>query len=413
MKEDIRRIMQLVKEGKLSPEDAAELIEAFQEAPEESASVEEPAVDSAATQVEEPANTSTEDPFSKLIGAVEQMAKDVAQNTNWKEISGQIRQGVGKGVDAIKEAAQDAKRGRGPLGGIFAAQVTRTIELPLQVPEGGQFVIDSANGNIHVEGGHPIGSVTIEASFRGYTAEEAEQLAERFMPSLEESDHTVTLRQLEPSGVTADISVKLAKGVPLTIKVASGDVTVQDTFAGVVARSSSGDVKIAGASGSIEVSSASGDVRVSHSSGRSVTVETKSGDVILDAIQAPATVRTASGDVTLYSHRGQPISVEAASGGITADLGEPLSGKVSLRTVSGDITLHVADGGNADVTLATLRGEVRCQLPLEDSTVESHKVSGRMGTGGGSLDVSAVNGDIFVALAGSELQEDPPTVEVE
>ena len=30
MKDDIRRIMQLVKDGKLSPEDAAELVEAFE-----------------------------------------------------------------------------------------------------------------------------------------------------------------------------------------------------------------------------------------------------------------------------------------------------------------------------------------------------------------------------------------------
>ncbi|MFM9874093.1 MAG: SHOCT-like domain-containing protein, partial [Fimbriimonadaceae bacterium] len=35
MKDEVRRIMQLVKDGKLSPEDAAELIEAFQDAPDE------------------------------------------------------------------------------------------------------------------------------------------------------------------------------------------------------------------------------------------------------------------------------------------------------------------------------------------------------------------------------------------
>ena len=35
MKEETRRIMKLVQEGKLSPEDAAELIEAFSDAPDE------------------------------------------------------------------------------------------------------------------------------------------------------------------------------------------------------------------------------------------------------------------------------------------------------------------------------------------------------------------------------------------
>ncbi len=411
MKDDIRRIMQLVKEGKLSPEDAAELIEAFQEAPEEPRAEVNDGENTSAESEPGRSNQGGEDPFSKLVGAVEQMAKDVAQNPNWKDISGQIRQGVSKGMDAIKEAAQEAKRGRGPLGGIFAAQVTRTIELPLQVPEGGQLMIDSSNGDIHVEGGHPIGSVTIEAAFRGYTSEEAEQLADRFTPSLEESDHTVTLRQLEQTGVTADVFVKVAKGVPVTVKVASGNINITETFAPVTTRSSSGDVRIAAASGDVDVSAASGDVRISHSQSKSVNVETKSGDVILDAVQGAATIRTASGDVTLYSHRGQPIHVEAASGSITADLAEPLTGKALLRTVSGDITFHIAEGGDANVSIATLRGEVRSQIPLEDATVEPHKVTGRMGSGNGTLDVSAVNGDIHVAITGAELTEDPPTVE--
>lgn len=416
MKEDIRRIMQLVKEGKLTPEDAAELIEAFQDAPEESeesvSGVSEDAAENEARPNED-SESKAEDPFSKLIGSVEQMAKDVAQNTNWKDISNQIRLGVNRGVDAIKEAAHDAKRGRGPLGGIFSAQVTRTIELPLQVPEGGNLVIDSASGDIHIEGGHDIGSITIEAAFRGYSAEEAEQLADRFMPAIEESDHTVTFRQNEPTGVTADIFVKVKKGVPVTVRVASGDIAVSDTFGRVTARSTSGDIKVMAAAGEVELSTASGDIRVSHSEAKHVSIETKSGDVTLDAVHAPATVRTASGDVTLYTHRGQPITIEAASGNITADLTERLNGKALLRTVSGDITFHFADGGDAEVNLSTLRGSVRCQLPLEDATTESHRVAGRMGNGGGVLDVSAVNGDIYVALAGAELHEDPPVVETD
>ncbi|MEZ5162565.1 MAG: hypothetical protein R2688_02225 [Fimbriimonadaceae bacterium] len=87
--------MQLVKDGKLSPEDAAELIEAFEESPAEPAS-EEPAASAEATEqttsTEPPpkqdAGAKSNDPFSKFISAVEKIGKDVTTNVNWKDVAG-------------------------------------------------------------------------------------------------------------------------------------------------------------------------------------------------------------------------------------------------------------------------------------------------------------------------------------
>lgn len=413
MKDEVRRIMQLVKDGKLSPEDAAELIEAFQDAPEESAETnqqEEARAESVTGEVQDPppgSKARNDDPFARLIGSIEKATKDVAHNIDWKDISNQVRMGVGKGVDAIKEAAKEAKVGKGPFGNMFSAQVTRTVDLPLQVPEGKIFVVESSSGDVRIEGGHDIGSVNIEAGFRSYNNEEAEALADRFTPALEESEDSVTLKQLEPNGVTADITVKLAKGTQVVVRLASGDVSVSDTFAGVTVKSSSGDIRVSAASGVAELSTSSGDVRVSHSDLRSISVETKSGDVILDHAKGAANIRTSSGDVTLYNYAGRTLAIEAASGNIVADLIEPVTGTANIRTVSGDITMHMPDGSDARVSLSTLRGEVTCKLPLTDENKESMKVTGTLGGGGGLIDVSAVNGDLFVALAGAELKEEP------
>lgn len=419
MKDDIRRIMQLVKDGKLSPEDAAELIEAFQDAPDESVEVEleEMEAEAKAEHVhadevrdEAPpkATTNSNDPFAKLIGSIEKVTKDVAGSIDWKEISSQVRLGVGKGVDAIKEAANDASKGKGPFGSIFTPQVTRTVELPVQVPEGKIFKVEAFHGDIRIEGGHDIGSVTIEAGFRSYNNQEAQDMADRFTPSLEESDEAVTLKQIDQNGVVADIHVKLAKGVPVTIRTASGDVFVSDTFASVKVVSSSGDVRIEQASGTAEVTLSSGEVRLRHSELKNSVVETKSGDVLLDHVDGSANIRTASGDVTLYGFRGRTLSVEAASGNVTADLLVPVSGTTNIRTVSGDVTLHVPDGSDARVNLSTLRGHVECKLPLLDEVKEPMRVTGRLGEGAGMLDVSAVNGDLFVSLAGAELEPEEP-----
>jgi len=421
MKDEVRRIMQLVKDGKLSPEDAAELIEAFQDAPDEpvSAKTEEVKAESVSGTVQDESELPPKqevpgaDPFKNLIGSIEKATKEVANSVDWKEISSQIRLGVGKGVDAIKEAANEAKKGKGPFGQIFTPQVSRTVELPLHVPEGKLFKVEAFHGDIRIEGGHDIGSVSIEAGFRSYNNTEAEEMANKFMPSLEESDDSVTLKQLDQNGVVADIVARVAKGTAVSIRTASGDVFVGDTFASVTVVSSSGDVRIEQASGAAEVTLSSGEVRIRHSELKSTVVETKSGDVLLDHITGTANVRTASGDVTLYGFRGRSLSVEAASGDVTADLLEPVKGTTSIRTVSGNVTLHVPDGSDARVGLSTLRGHVECKLPLLDEMREPMRVTGRLGDGSGVLDVSAVNGDLFISLAGAELQPDEPVEVVE
>jgi DUF4097 and DUF4098 domain-containing protein YvlB len=407
MKDEIRRIMQLVKDGKLSPEDAAELIEAFQDSPDEPA----PATEAASESVDNTERVEgrvvgdkSDDPFAKLIGSIEKVTKDVAGSIDWKDISNQVRLGVGKGIDAVKEAAKEAKKGSGPFGSLFTPQVTRTVDLPLHVPEGKLLKIEAHHGDIRIEGGHDVGSVRIEAGFRSYNNQEAEEMANAFMPSLEESDDAVTLKQLDQNGVVADLEIKVAKGVPVSIRTASGDVTVSDTGASVTIHAASGDVRIDRASGGVEVNLSSGEVRLRHSELKSAVVDTKSGDVLLDHVAGSANIRTTSGDVTLYGFSGRTLAVEAASGSVTADLTSAVTGSVNVRTVSGDVTMHMPDGGDARVSLSTLRGDVTCSVPLADEVREGSRVSGRIGSGSGVLDISAVNGDVYLALAGAEVR---------
>lgn len=408
MKQEIQRIMQLVKDGKLSPEDAAELIEAFQEAPNEDLDP-DPTTQSQTYQEQTTAQTtnhdssqtkqskSDNDPFAKLVESIEKITKDVSKNVDWKSVAGSVREGVSKGVEAIKSAAEEAAKGKGPFGAVFGSQIHRTVELPLHIPQHKVFRIEGHAGDVRIEGGYPVGSVKIEASFKAYSDEEARAIADRYTPILEESEDAVTLRQPDPEGTIADVTVKLPTGTPVVAKLASGDFETTATQASVKLESASGDTRVREAKGVVEIRTASGDVKISQSAA-AVTVETKSGDVILDHVDGSANLRTSSGDITLYNHKGRTLAVDAASGSITADLLEPVEGSLAIRTVSGDITLHLPDGSDARVNISTLRGTVECKLPLQDAAIEHAKAQGRLGSGNGTFDVSAVNGDIFVAL---------------
>ena len=112
MREDIARIMRLVQEGKLSPDDAAELLDAMQAPHEEPVSA-----GSAGTPPPPPPPPPTADKgFAGFFDAVEKMGKDVTAGINWTEVGEQLRKVVNQGAEALKKAANDLTEGKVTFG---------------------------------------------------------------------------------------------------------------------------------------------------------------------------------------------------------------------------------------------------------------------------------------------------------
>lgn len=401
MKEETRRIMTLVQEGKLSPEDAAELIEAFSDAPDER-------TDTASSSSEEGTQTQgtktedgkTEDPISKLIGSIEKIGKDVAKNVNWNDIAVQVRQGVGKGVDALKHAADEAKKGAG-FSVIFGIAHEKRVELPLSVPEGKTLRIETTDGDVTVIGGDDSGVLIVEATFRSYDGAEAKRLAEAYTPVIEEGDHLVIFRQPEGANVSTDVTVKIPSGVPVELKLTSGDVKIDNTHAPVKVEGSSGDVAINHASGAVQVVQRSGDVKIADADSSMVAVETKSGGISLARVKGVVELKTSSGNVGVKDSSPKTLSVEAVSGNVSVDLASPIEGAVNLTAVTGNVDVGVVDGSDCRVALSTLRGNVNSKIELQDEARDGNKISGRLGSGNGTLDVSVVTGNVSFGLRDS------------
>src|SRR5256885_2382204 len=104
MKEEVARIMRLVQEGKLSPEDAAELIDAFttsernDERTEEEVYVGTSGSQTAPPPPPPPAHEGEhKDPFKSFVDMMDNLQKEVTQNVNWHDVAQQIRRGAQKG----------------------------------------------------------------------------------------------------------------------------------------------------------------------------------------------------------------------------------------------------------------------------------------------------------------------------
>lgn len=420
MKEEIRRIMQMVKDGKISPEDAADLIEAFQD------HAEPEAASAAAAQPEgaregrseaggearteatgeahgeassEPAGSSTsKDPLGGLLGAMEKLGRDIATKVDWKSVATTVKTEASKGADALKKAVEEASKGKTPFAGIFGSDESRRVELPLSIPEGKVLRLNDVHGRVTVEGGHVVGSLTVEATFRAYNEEEAKAMAARYVPSLTESDDAVVFAAPEQYGTTTDLTVKVPKGTIVFIKIAQGDVEVRDTEAGLTVEGTSGHVRVKRVKGLLDLRTLSGDIKLENATDANATIETKSGDVLVSESDGSFNVRTSSGDVLLYSCSVKTAGIEAAAGNVRLDLTRPVTGHLSARTVSGDLNLDLPDGSDARVSLRTLRGNVQCGFELQEESRDRLTVTGRLGSGQGSIDLSAVNGDVSANL---------------
>lgn len=408
MKEEIRRIMTLVKEGKLSPEDAADLIDAFASTPEDAAAEPEssdeagadgqtpPPPPPGATPPPPPGGTE-KDPVKGFVDWVEGVARDVTKNVNWEDVARQVREGAKKGVVGLHVNIENLRKGRVnfPWG---SAYETRNISLPITVPKGKTLRIENPNGDVRIWGGHSDGVINATLKMRGTDEHEARENADAFTLLVDESEHEVVLRQHDAPGITLDLEIHLKGHAHLDVKQMNGDLEINNTGGNCRVHNISGDVSLSGLDGTVDVQNANGDVRISDSKVVSLTLEGKSGNILLQRIKGNINARTAHGDITLRECMGKSISVESVSGDVHLDVVEPIRGMVNVRTVNGDTALAIADGSDCRVSLSTLRGDVECDVILSEEARQEQHITGRLGDGTGALDVSAVNGDIRMQL---------------
>lgn len=396
MKEEIARIMRLLQEGKLTPEDGAELIAAFSESNDQ-ARAETGTPDAPATEPPQPPEPpkpprENKDPFSSLVDLVESIGKDVSSSVNWKEVAGQVRESAKKAVEAVKSTVEEIRA----KGGLFGSHSERTIELPLQVPEGKTLLVETRSGNVRVLGGAEEGRVVAKVRVGGADAAEASEKAKALDLVIEESETCVLVKAPEDPGASAEFELHLAARAQVEVRTISGDVRVEGTGAGCRASTTSGDLRVRGLEGRVELRTTNGDILVEECRSSDLDLESKSGDVLVRASSGSLNARVASGDVNVAQFDGRTVSVEAVTGDVSVDFEAPVSGSVNIRTVNGDVRVSLPGGSDCRVALSTLRGDVVSEIDLLEQTKEGQRLTGRLGDGTGSVDVSAVNGDIVL-----------------
>lgn len=406
MKEEVRRILKMVQDGKISAEDAMELIEAFDEKGTGSGESTNSADASGAGAQDAgqtppppppppPGDHCYTDPLKSFLDGVDRIARQANDQINWQDIGKQVRDSTRKGIDLLTNAVEDlTKNGINFFGNV------ETVDIVLPIPsiEGKTLRIEQSHGNIVAKNGFSESKIKATARIRAATHEEAKARAAGFTIALEENDHEVIVKLSATVGLSCDFDIELANNIGVEFRTESGDVTIDGITRHSKVSSRNGFVTARKCEGLLDLESSNGDIEVQDSTVSSVAIRTSSGDVTLERVKGNTSIKANSGDIVLANCSGRTISVDAVSGNCVLDLSEPIEGVISVSTLSGNGVVSIPDGSNCRVKLSAARGTVTSRVELENRQESTGLISGTLGKGEGSLDVSAVNGNIELSL---------------
>jgi lia operon protein LiaG len=221
-------------------------------------------------------------------------------------------------------------------------------------------------------------------------------------------DARADLRIAVPQG--REVSVYLAAGA-VSVTNVNGDLHINAASAPVTASATRGELDIDVGSGTVQVTQSRGDLSVDTGSGgvtasdirgESVSIQTGSGDVTATNLNSnQLSIDTGSGNIQVTGVTAPQVALQTGSGSVTADLkGEVWD--VNVQTGSGDVTLKVPPTLAAEVDIETSSGDIETDFEVAVTRHARDHMTGRIGEGGGKIDIETGSGGIKLVKAGTQ-----------
>lgn len=136
------------------------------------------------------------------------------------------------------------------------------------------------------------------------------------------------------------------------------------------------------------------DYRIHLPEDAQVEVKVVNGPVRVDGVAGQIRVSTVNGPARVADASG-PVEIKTVNGPVEADYRRLSSGRHSFSTVNGPVTLYLPSDAQGRFEAHTVNGPISTDFPLEGSRKAGrHRLEGRLGEGGGSLEVRTVNGPV-------------------
>ena len=154
-----------------------------------------------------------------------------------------------------------------------------------------------------------------------------------------------------------------------------------------------GDVTVKSIDGNVKVNNYSGDIHLKNCRGL-IKVNTKSGDIDVSECSGKLNIKSLSGDLTFDEIVTEDLNCNTLSGDIGGSLRPSSNAQVNAKTLSGDIELKIPETACLSINADTLSGSIDCELPVRDSTRNGHRFTAILNDSDGTMTLSTKSGDI-------------------
>jgi putative adhesin len=264
-----------------------------------------------------------------------------------------------------------------PAEGAEARAVTERV-FPLK--PGGELVIESQNGRITVEAwNRPEARVQITRIVRANDEKRAREILKDVQADVTVGPEHIGIKSRYPKR-TETVGIWDVLGQRVTSMNIHYYVQVPiDTD--LTLETSNGDLQVKGISGDIDG-------------------QTVNGGIEVRSVSGPVEVSTTNGNIRLASVSGE-MRAETTNGEVAAVLTQ-VGKEVELTTTNGDVKVYLPPTVNAEVDASTTNGRVRVGYPIQrEGGSTARMLHGRIGSGGVTLLLRTMNGNIVVDKAGN------------
>ena len=128
-----------------------------------------------------------------------------------------------------------------------------------------------------------------------------------------------------------------------------------------------------------------------------LNLESVNGTVAVSDILGDLNLQTTNGKIDIRGGSGT-IRARTTNGNIAAE--KPAVGeqsRIALRTTNGSVRILLPADARADLRASTVNGSIRTDFPLQvEGQITGKRIRGRIGDGGGVLNLETVNGSIRI-----------------
>lgn len=422
-------ILNMLKEGKISVEEAEALLEVLNEGENE-----EPGGFAAADTAESKAPPGNQKrPHHKAIFTIDssdekhhkaghrqrdRQRDGTSGGFNFDFDLGGLKESLRETMKGVSEAVKDVMGELSELD--LGKEVFRAMgkirseasdEITESVGEATSLSISNKWGDIRVTGDDlrvtgddDADSITVRAKVTawGRSQEEADEAIGKFGVRLEQEGDTWHVRsgleQASLGRIRMDYEITLPRRMSVSVASASGDIWIEELDGEQSIRTLSGDITVADLGSDPTTAhvmkTKSGDVVGGALTGE-ISLSSLSGDVEINGFSGTLQVATQSGDITIQDGSGS-VQLKTMSGDIDAALNTLGDKPITVTSVSGDIELDIPGGSAVDVTAKSASGDVEVKMDLDVEKHTEHLLVGSANGGGLELAATSVSGDITI-----------------